>query len=141
MDEDFSADFSIEELKLAFSYHLVNQVLGADGVVAPQEFKFLHRTFPQDVLARSRFVTDGRFTRRWQEALGEALLQLPSLGVPERLSLVETLFHAALADDELTGEEAHILKRAARLLGLADRDYAALLEQLVTNEVPLETEG
>ncbi|MEQ1507912.1 MAG: TerB family tellurite resistance protein [Myxococcota bacterium] len=139
MDEAFSP----EELELAFTYHLVNQIVGADGVVAPAEARFVSRTFPPSLLASSGFVgSNGLFTPRWTEALGEALLVLPERSVEARVAIVETLFRAALADDEFLRAEASTIHRAARLLGLEDEAYAELVERLVTTEVDLDsTEG
>lgn len=136
MEETFSTD----ELKLAFSYHIINQISGADGIIEPEEAKFLQRSFPGRMLVEARFVAGGRFTRRWQEALGEALLVLPALPVRERLALVETFFRAAIADDHLAWAEADVVRRAARLLSLSEAEYGALLDHLVTGEVTLETE-
>lgn len=138
MDEDFSLD----ELKLAFSYHVVNQILGADGSVVPAEARFLEKTFPRLLLERSGFVdAKGAFTKRWHDALGEALLQLPTRSVPERVAIVDTFFRAALADEALEVAEAGIMKRAARLLGLQEEDYDQIVDQLVTSEVDLESIG
>jgi uncharacterized tellurite resistance protein B-like protein len=136
-------DFSLDELKLAFSYHIVNQILGSDGSVAPAEAKFLSTTFPAELLSRSGFVSStGRFTPRWNEALGEALLRLPTLSVPERVQIIDTFFRAATADDEFLGVEAEVMRRAARLLGLHDEEFGQVLVNLVTHEVTLEeTEG
>lgn len=136
MDEDFSLD----ELKLAFSYQLVNQILGSDGAVAPGEARFLAATFPPTLLERSGFVSStGRFTPRWNEALGEALLRLPTLSVPERVQILDTFFRAATADDEFLGVEAEVMRRAARLLGLTDDEFGQVLVSLVTHEVTLES--
>lgn len=136
MDEDFSLD----ELKLAFSYHIVNQILGADGRVDPVEARFLARTFPALLLERSGFVAaDGSFTDRWQEALGEALLTLPTLSSAERVAIVDMFFRAAVVDDQFELTEASVMHRAARLLGLKEDEYAELLERLVTSEVALES--
>ena len=136
MDEDFSLD----ELKLAFSYQLVNQILGSDGTVVPEEARFLERTFPKLLLERSGFVdARGSFTKRWQDALGEALLQLPTRTVEERVAIIDTFFRAALADDAFEVAEAGIMKRAARLLGLQEHEYDQIVDQLVTSEVDLES--
>ena len=137
MDEDFSQ----ADLELAFGWHVVNQLLGADGVVVPTEQGFLERTFPRAKLAASGFVdARGAFTPRWQDALGEALLQLPALPVAERVRLIETLFGAALADDVFEKEEGEVVVRIARLLGLKDDEYAGVIDRLVTNEVALDSE-
>jgi uncharacterized tellurite resistance protein B-like protein len=136
MDEDFSLD----ELKLAFMYHLAHQIVGADGVVAPDEARYVERTFPELLLSRSGFVgEDGAFTERWREALGEALLRLPVLSVAERVAMVDTLFDAAMADDSLLEVEADTVRRAARLLALDDEQVSELIERWNTVEAPRPT--
>lgn len=136
MDEDFSLD----ELKLAFTWHIVHQILGSDGVVCEAEQRFVKRTFPDLLLERSGFFTETGFTQRWQDALGEALLTLPTLSVPERVQIVDTLFKAAMADDQFEHAEGEILRRAARLIALQDEQVTQILEGLVTSEVELHTE-
>lgn len=129
MDEDFS----IDQLKLAFTYHIVNQILESDADVVPAEARFLQRTFPKDLLETSGFVdASGRYTQRWQDALGEALLELPvRLPVEERLAILETFYQAAISDDDFQYIEGNILVRAARLLGLKPEQFTARLEQLI----------
>lgn len=134
MDEDFH----LGELKLAFSYHIVNQILGADGKVVPAEARFFKRVFPQALMEQSRFVEEGQFTQRWHDACGEALLRLPTLPVADRQKIVEGLFKAALSDDVFEFSEEAVMARAARLLGLSADDYDDVLDRLVTSEVPLE---
>ena len=135
MDEDFE----LTELELAFCYHIVNQIVDADGVRAPEEARFLKATFPAGVFEKAGFVrADGHFSQRWHDACGEALLVLPGRPLEDRLRMVRTLFDAALADDAFEMEEEAVMKRAARLLGLAPEEYAAELERLVTSEVALD---
>jgi hypothetical protein len=127
MDEDVPLD----QLKLAFSYHVVNQILGSDGEVVPAEAGFLARTYPPTLLEQSGFVgSDGRFTERWQHALGEALLELPTLDTAERIAIVDVLFHAALADERFDVAEAGVVLRAARLLGLREEQVAPLVARV-----------
>jgi len=113
-------DFSTEELTLAFSYQLVQRIIAADGEVVEAERRLMDRLFPADKLRELGFLrADGGFTQRWQDALGEALVELPvALSVDARLDLVETLWNAALADDEIHADEQAAVKHAARLLGL-----------------------
>ncbi len=129
MDEDFTVD----QLKLAFTYHIVNQILESDDEVVPAEARFLERTFPKELFETSGFVDDeGKYTQRWQDALGEALLELPvQLTVTERLKILETFYQAAIADDDFQYIEGNILVRAAKLLGLRPEQFTARLEQLI----------
>ena len=125
--------FSIDQLKLAFTYHIVNQILESDDEMVPAEARFLERTFPKEVLSGSGFVDEkGRYTARWQDALGEALLELPvRLSVEDRLTVLETFYQAAISDDDFQYIEGNILVRAARLLGLKPEQFTARLEQLI----------
>jgi uncharacterized tellurite resistance protein B-like protein len=128
MDDTFTTD----ELKLAFTYHISNQILESDGVVAPGEAAFLQAFFPAELFEASAFVdAEGRYTPRWQDALGEALLELPvRLDVDERLDLLETFYRAAISDGEQHYVEGTILVRAARLLGLKPSQFTARVEQM-----------
>jgi uncharacterized tellurite resistance protein B-like protein len=134
-------DFGLDELKLAFSYHIVNQIVDADGVVEPEETKFLRATFPRALFEMADFVDrdTGRFTERWRIALGEALLVLPTRTREERLGIIRTLLDAALSDQQFAREEGAILQRAARLLALDPGDVGEMVDALVTNEVTLDT--
>jgi uncharacterized tellurite resistance protein B-like protein len=134
-------DFGLDELKLAFSYHIVNQIVDADGVVAPSEATFLRQTFPRALFEHADFVDKERgvFTERWREALGEALLVLPTRSREERLGVIRTLLDAALSDADFAHEEGQILQRAARLLALDPGDVGEMVDALVSNEVTLDT--
>lgn len=132
-------DFMIGELKLAFSYHIVNQILDADGILEPSEARFFKRMFPTSLLERARFVDgEGKFTQRWHDACGEALLQLPGLPLADRQHLVETLFQAAMADDVFEFSEEAVMQRAARLLGIDADAYSETMDRLITSEIPLD---
>lgn len=125
--------FTVEELKLAFTFHIVNQILQSDGEIMPEEARFLEQTFPRQVFARSGFVDrKGHYTQRWQDALGEALLELPvQLTVDQRLGILETFYQAAIADSDFQYIEGNILVRSARLLGLKAEQFTARIEQLI----------
>ena len=126
-------DFSTEQLKLAFTYHIVNQILESDDEVVPAEARFLATTFPKDLFEGSGFVdAAGKYTQRWQDALGEALLELPErLSVAERLGILEMFYKAAISDDDFQYIEGNVLVRAARLLGLKPEQFTERLEQLI----------
>jgi uncharacterized tellurite resistance protein B-like protein len=134
-------DFARGELVLAFTWHVVHQIVDADGVVTDDERAFIGRRLPPDELERAAFVgPDGQFTKRFDAALGEALLVLPTLPLEDRTRIVETLYLAAIADEDFERSEEAIVRRSARLLGLRDEDYARILDVLVTAEVALETD-
>ncbi len=107
--------FSQDELALAFALYLV----GPPGEVPKTRAAVLHRLYPPSRIDHSGFIEpDGRLSRRWEDAVGEALVWLSSeLPVVARLDLLRTFYDAALADDTLH-LEGRTLVRAARLLGL-----------------------
>lgn len=110
--------FTLDELKLAFAYQLVVRIVDSDGVMVPEESRFIERTFPPAALEKAGFVKNGGFTPRFQEALGEALMALPDLDVSERLDLMETLWRAATVDGVFQGAEVEAVSHAGQLLGL-----------------------
>lgn len=134
MDEDFAR----WELELAFTWHVVHQIVAADGQVTEAEREFVGRNLPQGVLEKAGFVTATGFTPRFEAALGEALLLLPTLPKDDRAQIVRTLFRAAVADDDFARNEEVTVRRAARLLNLHEADYLDILDALVTSEVTLE---
>ena len=131
-------DFARWELELAFTWHVVHQIVAVDGAVTAAERAFVDRSLPEGMLEKARFVRGAAFTPRFDAALGEALLVLPTLPKDDRARIVRTLFRAALADDEFVREEESTVRRAARLLHLQEADYLDILDGLVTGEVPLE---
>ncbi len=134
MDEDFAR----WELELAFTWHVVHQIVAADGQVTDTERDFVGRNLPQGVIEKAGFVKGDAFTPRFEAALGEALLLLPTLPKDDRAQIVRTLFRAAVADDDFARNEEATVRRAARLLNLHEADYLDILDALVTSEVTLE---
>ncbi|MCB9682419.1 MAG: hypothetical protein H6733_13210 [Alphaproteobacteria bacterium] len=120
-------DFELPHLELAFAYHVIQQVVGADGVVGDAELRFVEERFPPAVLRSAGFKdARGRFTDRYEEALGDALLELPvRLPMDARLVLIDLFLDASLADDDHGAAEAVHAARAARLLGIPDDVLAA----------------
>lgn len=132
-------DFARWELELAFTWHVVHQIVSADGTVTDEERAFVGRHLPEGMLQKAGFVgPGGRFTPRFDAALGEALLVLPTLPLADRQQIVRTLFRAAVADDDLARDEETTVRRAARLLALHEPEYLEVVDSLVTSEVVLE---
>jgi uncharacterized tellurite resistance protein B-like protein len=132
-------DFARWELELAFTWHVVHQIVAADGVVGDDERAFVGRHLPEARLQEAGFVNGGAFTPRFEAALGEALLLLPTLPVDDRCRIVETLYRAAIADEHFARSEEATVRRAARLLALQEAEYLRILDGLVTSEVTLES--
>jgi hypothetical protein len=121
--------------KLAWTIHMVRQIIGADAHVDPAELAFLHDTFPAELLAECGFrADDGEPTARYLEARDTSQLELPDrLTIGEKLQLLEVLVDAAAADGVLQAEEADALHAGALMLGLDDRAWSEHLAQLIAS--------
>jgi uncharacterized tellurite resistance protein B-like protein len=128
-DDDLTSEFDLLQLKLAFAYHIVQRIVGADDKLARGEVKFLEQRFPAALLARTGFLSpEGTFTEHFQRATSEALIALPSrLNKEEKLGMIDLLFEATLADDEFHASEGKVLVHAARLLDLTTDELDAHL--------------
>lgn len=126
------AGFSTEELKLAFAYHVVQLIMGADQVVTEAENVYVKCHFPEDMLASSGFVdADGLLTPRFGEARDEALASLPDqLDQKTKLELVSMFVGAAVVDEQLDHGESQIFVAAASLLGVSTDELDAHLDSM-----------
>jgi uncharacterized tellurite resistance protein B-like protein len=123
-----SDEFTIDELKLAFSFNAVMQIVAADGDLLPPEADFLTARFPTFQLRQSNFITDeGELTQRFHDAAILAKERLPELPVAERITLVRTFFRAALIDRAFHHKEAEVVRRAGAQLGLSGRQIVSVL--------------
>lgn len=142
--DDPTAEFDLLQLKLAFAYHVVQQIVGADDHLAKGELRFLATRFPSDLLRRCGFIgVEGAFTESYHRATGEALMELPErLNETEKYALVDLLLEACLADDELQLAEAKILVHAARLLGLSSEalDRHLTTKRTMVGDIELTTQ-
>lgn len=116
----------LEPLKLAFTYHLAEQVIGADGRVDPEEAAFLEEHFPREPLEEAGFLDDaGEFTDAYRAAVEQALRVLPArLDEPAKRELMKVIREAAWVDTMGDEKESNVLIVAARLLGLDPREWA-----------------
>ena len=65
----------VERLKLAFAWHLCQQVVDADGTVLPEERAFLESHFPREQLvAHGLADADGRWTEAFGPTVEEAFV-------------------------------------------------------------------
>ncbi len=142
--DDPTGEFDLLQLKLAFAYHVVQQIVGADDQVAKGELRFLQTRFPADELRRCGFIgVDGAFTDAYHRATGEALMELPErLNDTEKYQMVDLLLEACLADDELHASEAKVLVHAARLLGIPNDALDAHLttKRTMVGDIELTTQ-
>lgn len=121
----------LDVLRTVFAYHVVSEVIGADGVKTAEELTFLHRRWPREKLAGMGLV-DGSGTpgATFHAALAEALEALPGrLGQDEKLALIETFWDASLADGHQDRNESAAVARAADLLGVPGHVWMAHMER------------
>ena len=111
----------LQRLMLAFTLHMVREVLGADAVFTPEEIRFLHENFPEDLLVDCGFLSDsGHTTDAFEADRNLALVELPDmLTLDEKLTLIELLLRASAADTILQQEEQQVLYDAADALGVS----------------------
>lgn len=126
------SSFALDQLKLAFAWHVAQRIVGADGDVQSTESGWLASNFPTSTLASSGFVDgSGAPTDVFEQALDEALRVLPTeLTLAARLQLLETFLDASLADDELHHTEGGVLLEAAAMLGVTPQQLDAHLDTL-----------
>jgi uncharacterized tellurite resistance protein B-like protein len=120
----------VRRLQVAFTYHLLLEVVGSDGHVDGAELDYLQRIFPIDDLEAFGFVDgDGRLTDAFEEARDLALIELPDrLTLGEKLGVVEIVAEATAADGVLTPEEADTLAAVARILGIPAGEWHTHLD-------------
>lgn len=111
--------FPVDQLKLAFAYHIVRQIVGADGEFGAAEQRWIARAFPPTTLETSGFLDRNLLTMAFERALETALVELPQrLTLEEKLDLLETFLDASLADEQLHHTEGSLIVKAAELLGV-----------------------
>ena len=112
--------YTDDQLELAFAYHMVQRLIGADDSVHQAEIRFMEDRFPSSALRDAGFVDEGgTWTARWRSALELALAELGSrLDEDRKVALVQTLLGASLADRDFDSAEGGVVLQAASLLGL-----------------------
>ena len=112
--------FTDEQLELAFSFHMVQRLIGADDAVDTAEIAFMETLLPRSSLVDAGFLTaDGTYTPAWRAALDMALVELATRLCEERkVGIMKTLIEASLADREFDASEGSLVLQAATLLGL-----------------------
>jgi len=125
------SDSPLDELKLAFAYHVVQEIVGADDNLDIGEMSFLDEVFPNSTLSTAGFIDDDyRPTERYHTAVAQALKALPArLSHPQKLELLDTFLDATLADQDFAREEAAVLVKAAHLLGVRTEELDIHLDR------------
>lgn len=126
------SEFSIQQMKLAISYHAVLKTIEADLQITGAERRFLSGVFPKTSLIEAGFTDEnGVFTKRYKRCLGEALISIPeTLALEERLAILTQVFQASLADESFAPEEGAVLVYASKLLAITADQLDVHLEQM-----------
>jgi hypothetical protein len=121
--------FGLDDLKLAFSLHVVDQIVAADDQLTRAELAFLESQFPQKLLRDRGFADeDGVRTDAYHQAAMDALDRLPhQLELDEKVALLSVFFAATIADERFEAAEGNALVDAARLLDMTDDEIDRFL--------------
>ncbi len=124
-------DFHPDALAFAFGFEMATRIVSSGGTLGDDEKAFLARHFPAEAFVKHGFRdAEGQLTKRWHDALGEALLEVPAFPEDDRLDLLTQLWTAAMADDHLHPDEEKSIAHAARLLNLPANKVANWLKHL-----------
>jgi uncharacterized tellurite resistance protein B-like protein len=123
---------TLEDLLLAFSFHMARQIVAADEATESAELTWLAERFPSALLRGAGFLDDaGADTDRFVELRERALVELPErLTLGEKLAVVEGLLEAIAADGLLKPEELDAIRSVADMLGVDAADWRPLLGDL-----------
>lgn len=132
----FVAKFEFEHLRLAFAYHMVEQIVHADDAVEFKETGFMERHFPVSQLLKYGFIEEsGDLTQRFSDALVQALLVLPQeLSLEQKLQFINTFIDASMVDNQMQQEEGNVLLTAARLLAIPLDIFQAHLQTMASED-------
>ncbi len=121
--------FGLDDLKLAFSLHVVDQIVAADDQLTRAELAFLEAQFPQKLLVDRGFVdASGVRTDAYHQAAMDALDRLPhQLELDDKIALLSVFFAATIADEHFETAEGNALVDAARLLDMTDTEIDMFL--------------
>jgi hypothetical protein len=123
----------LEQLQLAFAFHMVRELAGADAQLDRAELDWIRSTFPAGQLKAAGLIdVTGRTTPLFDELRHRALVELPDLLSPEqKLDLIELVTKASAADGVLAAEEADAIAAVARILGVPDDQWLGFLDGLL----------
>jgi uncharacterized tellurite resistance protein B-like protein len=111
-----------DDMKLAFTWHVSQQLIAADGVVTSDEKSWLRVRYALRARDRGLMFPDGKPTAAYQVLLDAALKELPALPREERLELVDDVIDTILADGLVQHQELEKLREIGTQLGLGGPD-------------------
>ncbi len=111
-----------EDMKLAFTWHVSQQVVAADGMVTTEERSWLRVRYAARARAAGLMMPDGKPTPAYATVLADAMKELPALPRPERLELVDDVLDTVVADGLVQVQELDKIREIGALLGLTGAD-------------------
>jgi len=124
--------YDLEQLKLAFAYSIVEEIVGADEKVDEAERRYLAEVFPSITLESCGFLDDqGELNDDYRAAVAASLEVLANaLPLAKKFELIDMFMGASLADGEFHHEEGNVMVWASRLLGISSSELDQHLESL-----------
>lgn len=127
-------------LRMVFGYHVVQEVVAADGAIDERERAFLESHWPSQLLVeRGLLNAQGERTPLFDAARAQAIDTLKrDLTLEEKLGLIDTFMQASLSDGHLHHQESATVVRAAQLLDVPSSAWLGRMEaQGLAGEVEL----
>ncbi|MFK7926897.1 MAG: TerB family tellurite resistance protein [Myxococcota bacterium] len=122
--------FDLDVLRMVFAYHVVDEVVAADGEVSAEELSFVESRWPKSRMVEAGlFDSAGKPTAEYEAARVEAVARLPTeLGAEDSLALVRVFLEAGMVDGHLERAESEVVIRAASLLNVPVDDWMKVLD-------------
>lgn len=116
-------------MALALRYHVLASMIQADDKLFPAELTELSRL--DGPLRNAGLMSyDGTLLAAYHEALDEALTRMPvELSSKDKLAFLKQAFAGAMVDDDFDETERALLDSVAKLLGVAEDEYAAWVSE------------
>lgn len=111
-----------DDMKLAFTWHVAQQVVAADGMITTEERSWLRVRYAARARSSGLMLPDGKPTPAYDGVLADALKELPSLPRAERLELVDDILDTVVADGLVQPQELDRVREVAAMLGLSGAD-------------------
>lgn len=111
-----------DDMKLAFTWHVAQQVVAADGMITSEERSWLRVRYAVRARECGLMQPDGTPTAAYATVLADALKELPGLPRAERLELVDDVLDTVVADGLVQEQELNKMREIGALLGLTGAD-------------------
>ena len=111
-----------DDMKLAFTWHIAQQVVAADGMITSEERSWLRVRYAVRARECGLMLPDGKPTPAYATVLADALNELPKLPRAERLELVDDVLDTVVADGLVQAQELDKVRDVGTMLGLTGAD-------------------